>query len=80
MKQKFVAFFKQRHNKTFYLTSVSQLLIVIQTVLSVLGYDIIITEVVKHNILTIADAVLSILALYGVVIDPTNPKQNQGGN
>lgn len=73
--QKIKDFFKVRRNKAFYITTIAQLLIVIQVVLAAFGYQDIITEALKDKVLGVANAILSILALFGVVIDPTNKEE-----
>ena len=66
-------FFSKRHNKTFYLTALAQVLVVVQGVLAALGHADILTEILQNHILAGADAILTLCALFGIVNDPTTP-------
>lgn len=65
-------FFKQRHNRLFYITATSQLLVVIQMVLALFGYGDLITEMLKDKILATVDAVLVLCGTLGVFVDHKN--------
>lgn len=65
-------FFNRRRNKTFYMTFVAQLLITIQLVAELMGYNILDT-VMQNKILMAVDAVLVLAAHLGLVNDPTTP-------
>lgn len=62
---------KQRSNPMFYITLVSQILVIVQLVLASLGYASALTDAVQHKIMAIVDGFVAILATMGVFIDPT---------
>jgi phi LC3 family holin len=64
-------FFSKRRNKTFYMTALAQVLVVAQAVMAALGHGDILTELLQNRILAVADAVLMLLAMFGLVNDPT---------
>lgn len=57
-------------NKTFWLTFIPALFLVVQTVASVFGYTLNLTEL-QANILEVVNAVFALLAVLGVVVDNT---------
>lgn len=57
-------------NKNFWLAIIPAVLILIQSVAAVFGYTIDITEI-SGRLLAVADAVFIVLAILGVVADPT---------
>lgn len=57
-------------NKNFWLAIIPAVLILIQSVVAVFGYTIDITEI-SGRLLAVADAVFIVLAILGVVADPT---------
>lgn len=71
--QKIKQFFSKRRNKTFYMTATAQVLVVAQTVLAAVGHGDLLTDILQNRILAVVDAVLALLAMFGVVNDPTTP-------
>lgn len=67
-------FFAKRHNKMFYTTLVAQILIAVQLILAVFGYEELLSAALQNKIIAAVNAVLVVLATFGVVNDP-----KQGG-
>lgn len=57
-------------NKTFWLTFIPALFLVIQTVASVFGFTLDLTEL-QADILEVINAIFALLAVLGVVVDNT---------
>lgn len=57
-------------NKTFWLTFIPALFLVVQAVAAVFGYTLDLTEL-QANILEVVNAVFTLLATIGVVVDAT---------
>lgn len=57
-------------NKTFWLTFIPALFLVVQAVATVFGYTLDLTEL-QANILEVVNAVFTLLATIGVVVDAT---------
>lgn len=57
-------------NKTFWLTFIPALFLVVQAVATVFGYTLDLTEL-QANILEVVNAVFTLLATIGVVVDTT---------
>ena len=57
-------------NKTFWMTIIPALALVVQAVASVFGWKLDFTEL-TGKILAVVDAVFAVLAILGVVVDPT---------
>jgi phi LC3 family holin len=68
-----IEFFRKRHNGTFYVTAISQLIVVIQLLLAIFGYDQVITDLLKIKVLSFVDGVIVLLGMFGVINDPTVP-------
>lgn len=66
-------YLKKRNNSIFYLTAASQVLVAIQLVFAVFGYDSLLDAVMQNKILAAVDAVLIVLGTFGVVNNPTVP-------
>lgn len=64
-------FFKKRRNKTFYITALAQVLVTAQLILTIFGYGELITLAMQNNILAAANALTGLLALFGVLNNPT---------
>ena len=57
-------------NKTFWLTFIPALILVIQAVAALFGFTIDLTDI-QGKLLVVVDAVFALLAVLGVVVDPT---------
>lgn len=57
-------------NKTFWLTFIPALFLVVQAVAAVFGYTLDLTEL-QANILEVVNAIFTLLATIGVVVDAT---------
>lgn len=57
-------------NKTFWLTFIPALFLVVQTVASIFGFTLDLTDL-QANILEVVNAVFALLAVLGVVVDNT---------
>jgi uncharacterized membrane protein len=64
-------FFSKRRNKTFYLTAVAQIVVIVQMALIMIGHGDLLTDALKNEIILFADAVLVLLSMFGVVNNPT---------
>lgn len=67
-------YFKKRRNKTFYVTAASQIVVAAQLVTVLIGRADLITEAMANNFLAVVNAILVVLATFGVINDP-----KQGG-
>jgi uncharacterized membrane protein len=70
---KIKAYFSKRRNKTFYLTAASQIIVIVQMFLMLIGKGHLVTETLKHDILLFVYAFLVLLAGFGLINDPTTP-------
>lgn len=70
-------FFKKRRNKTFYITALAQLLIAIQLVLVLFGYDDILNEAMQNKILSAANAILIFLGTLGIVKNTADHSEDE---
>lgn len=57
-------------NKTFWMTVIPALALVVQAVATVFGYTLDFTTLVG-KLLTVVDAVFALLVILGIVVDPT---------
>lgn len=57
-------------NKTFWITIIPAIIVLIQLVASLFGFDIDLSEI-SGKLVAIVDAVFVILAILGIVVDPT---------
>lgn len=57
-------------NKTFWMTVIPALALVVQAVAAVFGYTLDFTTLVG-KLLTVVDAVFALLVILGIVVDPT---------
>ena len=57
-------------NKTFWITIIPALILLVQAVLSIFGVDVKL-EGIEDNLFTIVNAVFTVLAIMGIVTDPT---------
>lgn len=67
---KFVAELKKRNNGTFWITSVSQLLLAAQIILAVFGKQDLLNQVLHDKILAVAEGVITVLGTIGVFTNP----------
>ena len=70
----FIAFFKQRHTVRFYVSGISQILLLIQAVMLLTGHSAALVETVQHNLLIAADTLFTLASTFGIAIDPTIKK------
>lgn len=68
-----VKFFAQRNNPTFWVTSVSQLLLAIQIILAIFGQQALLTQVLENKILDVVEAIITVLGTIGVFKNPITP-------
>lgn len=65
-------------NKTFWVTLIPAILLLIQTVAATFGFTIDIAGI-QENLLAVVNALFVVLVILGIVTDPTTPGVSDGG-